>query len=39
MLAEEIGKLGMIFALLTMLALWIHLGVAIAMGEHCFLCL
>lgn len=38
-MAEEIGKIGTISAGLTMLALYVHLGISIALSEHCFLCL
>ena len=39
LVAEQIGTIGTISALLTMLALWVHLGVAIALKEHCFMCI
>ena len=38
-MTEEIGKIGTISAGLTLLALYVHLRVNIAMTDHCFLCL
>ncbi|KAL4469987.1 hypothetical protein ABPG73_016723 [Tetrahymena malaccensis] len=37
--AEDIGKIGTVAAILTMLAINIHLIVNIVIGEHCFLCI